>query len=338
MEEKPAKVIVFMPNYNNSPYLSQSIKSVISQKTNFKYQILIIDDKSTDNSTEIIKKFQKKYPKKIKFIKNKTNLKCLATSIKGYKLINSQYFCVLDPDDYWINKNKLQEAIDFLDKHPKFTIYTTNTYIKKNNKLTPYFNFPSKDFSFNDLSNAVFGHTSGTLFRNILFPKKIPKIAYDAIGTIDEKVYEGDSFRNVLHLIKGKGHYENKIESVYRITKDGIWTSLNQFEQNLLNTRFYLRMFCFCKKNEEFFLRMSWFFLKSNINMLAQEPTNILPLNLFQFKKLFFEYFTYKKLKLTLSDKLKLKIYLTRLQFTKNAITILNITSKIGDIHNHYEQ
>lgn len=274
------KITILIPNYNKEKYISQALSSVLAQKTSFKYKLLIIDDASTDKSVEIINKYIKKYPHKIDFIKNKKNLRCLATSIKGYEKIKTEYFCVLDPDDYWIDKNKLQKAIDFLDQHKDFTIYIANNYIEeKNKKLTPYFNSESKNFDFNDLNNAIFGHTSGTIFRNIIFIKNIPKAAYNAIGTKDEKVYEGDSFRNVIHLEKGKAHFENNIESVYRITGNGIWTSLNEFQQNSLNVRFYLKMFLYFKKKSIFFINMSYHFCKKNIDFLNKKKSKMLPIN-----------------------------------------------------------
>ncbi|MDR1243846.1 MAG: hypothetical protein LBJ79_01460 [Endomicrobium sp.] len=47
----------------------------------------------------------------IKFIQNKQNLRLLATAIKGYELIKTKYWTVLDPDDHWLGVTKMQSAI-----------------------------------------------------------------------------------------------------------------------------------------------------------------------------------------------------------------------------------
>ena len=321
------KITVFVPNYNKQEYISQTLESILMQKTNFKYKILIIDDASTDNSVKIIKEFIKKYPKKIDFIQNEKNLRCLATSIKGYKKIKTEYFCVLDSDDYWVDKNKLQKAIDFLDKHKDFTIYMANNYIKeKSKKLYPYINHESYDFDFNHLEHATFGHTSGTIFRNVIFVNEIPKIVYQAIDTKNEKVYEGDSFRNAIHLERGKAHFENSLESVYRITNNGIWTSLNLFQQGTLNARVYLKMFLYFKRKSNFFLNMSWYFCQKNIDLLTSIDKKNLKKDLSDFKDIFRECLKNKKIKLKFKDKIKLIFFYIFLN--------LNITNQIKLLSN----
>jgi glycosyltransferase involved in cell wall biosynthesis len=329
---KKVKITILFPVYNKQKYISQALNSILMQKTDFLYKIIIIDDSSTDNSVKIIKKFIKKYPEKIDFIQNIKNLRCLATSLKGYELIKTEYFCVLDPDDYWIDNNKLQKAIDFLDKHQRFTIFVSNNYIEEKQKLTPYFNFKSKDFDFKNLDNAVYGHTSGTVFRNVLFPNKIPEIAYKSINTPDEKVYEGDSFRNIIHLKAGKGHFENSIESVYRITKTGIWTSLDTFHKNSLNARFFLKMFFLFNKKKYYFIKTCWNYCLINIDILSKVDSNISNIDLFQFKDILIKCIKNIKPELKYSNLTKLTFYSVLYNLQKSRTSQIEIINKIKKI------
>ena len=325
------KITVFVPNYNKQKYISQALNSILMQKTNFQYKILIIDDASTDNSVETIKRYVKKYPKKIDFIQNEKNIRCLANLIKGYKLIKTKYFCILDPDDYWINKNKLQKAVDFLDKHNDFTIYMSNIYVKeRNKKLVPYINSKTKDFDFKDLDNAILCQTSGAVFRYI--SGNVPNVVSRAIGNVDEKIYEGDSFRDLTFLKLGKAHFENQIESVYRINKTGIWTSLNIFQKNLLNARFFLKMFLFFKENQDYFIKMSLYFLSKNIELLDNNKKNISDNDIFETKKWLIECIKYKNPKLKLKNQIKIIIYSLFFSFKKNKKARIEIVKKIQDI------
>ena len=124
------KITILMPIYNKEQYIAEAIESVLMQEMNYNFQLIIIDDKSVDKGLEIARKYQSKHPKKIRIITNEKNEGCLAATLKGYEQTKTEYFCVLDPDDYWIDKNKLQKAIDFLDTHSDFTMYVSNTYIK----------------------------------------------------------------------------------------------------------------------------------------------------------------------------------------------------------------
>jgi glycosyltransferase involved in cell wall biosynthesis len=268
---KDIKLTVLMPSFNKGLYISEAIDSVLMQKSSFRFELLIIDDKSTDQSLEIAYNYQARHPDKITVLANDTNLGCVRTTIKGYEYIKTDYFCVLDPDDYWIDKHKLQRAVDFLDLHPDFTMYISNTYFEKSGKRTPYVTLTgTKDFDFAYGVNAISGHTSGVIFRNSVFKYGVPKKLYDRLGSKYERSFEGDTFRNILHLYEGKARFSNIYESVYRVTGEGIWTSHNQFQQNNLNAAMFYEMFLYFDKVEPaFLLQNSIWFCIANLKLLT---------------------------------------------------------------------
>ncbi|HEV2613531.1 MAG TPA: glycosyltransferase [Gammaproteobacteria bacterium] len=296
-----AKLTVLMPAYNKEKYIAQAIDSVLMQKTHFEFELIIIDDKSTDKSLEIAQKYQADHPKKIRVLTNPHNEGCLSTTLKAYALTKTDYFCVLDPDDYWISEKKLQKAIDFLEAHEDFTIYMSNTYLDENNKRTPYFTLiKNATFDFEHLSEFIYGHTSGVVFRNRFFKTGVPKEWYAHIGTPKERYYEGDTFRNFIHLSKGKAYCVNDIESVYRITQDGIWTRCNQFQKDSINAGFFLEMFSyFGQIHPDFFLsQKGLYYIKRNLKLLddtQHQPHNQISLDdLSNFCKIFSDYLKYQ--------------------------------------------
>jgi len=272
------KITVLMPCYNKGGYIAHAIESVLMQEANFNFELIIIDDKSTDQSLKIAQDYQSRYPNIIRIITNEKNEGCLSTTLKGYEQLKTEYFCVLDPDDYWIRKNKLQNAINFLDKNNDFTMYVSNTYREERDVRTPYFViFKNRDCDFGHLEELVWGHTSGVVFRNVIFKHGVPKDLYQQIKTKNEQCFEGDSFRNIIHLKEGKAHCVNTIESVYRITGDGIWTSYSKFQQNALNARFFLAMFVYFGDIKlVFFLIKCLIFCKKNLEVLEEVLKDIL--------------------------------------------------------------
>ncbi len=292
---------VLIPLYNREKYLCQCLDSVLNQKTDFNFQVVIIDDASTDNSLEIAKKYQNKFPNLFKIIIHKNNLGLLSTIIDGYKELKGvEYFTVLDPDDYWLTNDKLQNAVDFLEKNNDFTIYATNTIIlKEKSQDSIHFipNAPKKSvFQFKKLidnkEKVYFGHTSSSVYRNIIFKNSVPSRIIQAIGSNCEPAFRGDVYRNIAHLHKGKAIFFNKDESVYRILDDGIWSRLSTLSQLLFNANLnYCFVFYFNQQYSNYFLNQCAVYLdliykhislKENFTFTSnKEIKQILKLNIY---------------------------------------------------------
>lgn len=105
--------------YNHEKYIEDAIKSFLMQKTNFDYEILIHDDASTDKTSQIIEKYQKKYPKKIKVIYQTENQYSLGVDVLRilYNKAKGKYIAICEGDDFWTDKNKLQKQVDYMEKH-----------------------------------------------------------------------------------------------------------------------------------------------------------------------------------------------------------------------------
>ena len=101
MQEKKPLVSILLANYNNGVYIENAIQSIVNQ-TYVNWEIIIIDDASTDNSWEIIKKFAETYPN-IRCFQNPKNLKVGATKARATSLAKGQICAILDPDDTLVN-------------------------------------------------------------------------------------------------------------------------------------------------------------------------------------------------------------------------------------------
>lgn len=122
-----SKVSVLMTTYNRAEFLSKAIDSVIFQT--FKdWEFVIIDDCSTDNTEEIIKEYMK-FGLPIKYVRNEENLGVVKSRNLALSLCSGKYVAVLDSDDEWIDKEKLQKQAEFLDKNLDYVLCGGNTIV-----------------------------------------------------------------------------------------------------------------------------------------------------------------------------------------------------------------
>lgn len=112
--------------YNHQEYISQAIDGFLIQKTNFPFEVLIHDDASTDTTIDIIKEYQKYFPKIIKPIfENENQFKYRKHHEKINKVLRGKYIAFCEGDDYWIDENKLQMQVDFLEGNPEYGLTYT---------------------------------------------------------------------------------------------------------------------------------------------------------------------------------------------------------------------
>ena len=117
------KVTVYLSTYNQEPYLRQALDSILMQKCDFRYELLIADDCSTDGTQTIALEYQKKYPDVITTYFTPVNVggcKKLTNCI-DMGLFRGDYLAYLEGDDYWLGEDRLQTLVDFLDAHPEYS-------------------------------------------------------------------------------------------------------------------------------------------------------------------------------------------------------------------------
>ena len=142
------KISILMPSYNYASYIREAIESVIKQ-TYTNWELIIIDDASTDSSLGIIKEYLRKDPR-IKLVINEKNLGLAKTLKKGISFAESSWIAFLECDDIFQptslekkieaaqngaeliftytnvdNKNKIEELISFQsDKAVAYSLYS----------------------------------------------------------------------------------------------------------------------------------------------------------------------------------------------------------------------
>ena len=134
-------VSIITPVYNNSEFIKQTIESV--QKQTYKnWEMIIVDDCSTDRTPELIKKISKK-DDRIKYIKLENNSGAAIARNKALSESRGRFIAYLDADDLW-KKNKIQNQIDFMLAHDYAFVCSNYEKIDINNKILKQVKIPKE--------------------------------------------------------------------------------------------------------------------------------------------------------------------------------------------------
>lgn len=122
--------------YNHENYIAQALDGFLMQKTNFPFEVIVHDDASPDRTADIVREYERKYPGIIKPIYEEENQYSKRDGSLG-RIMNAackgKYIAICEGDDYWIDENKLQIQVDFLEKNSEYGMCYTkaNVYIQK---------------------------------------------------------------------------------------------------------------------------------------------------------------------------------------------------------------
>ena len=113
-------VSVIMPVYNAEKYIEESIMSVLNQ-TYTNYELVIVNDGSTDNTGNIISKYRDKFDNKIVYIDKKVNEGTALTLNRAIQESNGSYICWLSADDVFY-EDALESLVNYLEEHKEYDI------------------------------------------------------------------------------------------------------------------------------------------------------------------------------------------------------------------------
>lgn len=205
--------------YNHAPYIRQCLDGFLMQKTNFPFEIIINDDCSTDGTTEIIKEYAEKYPDLIKPIFHEENQ--YKKGVRGmfvkyvFPKAQGKYLALCEGDDYWIDPQKLQKQVDFLEAHPDYLLCGTNGLILWDNgtNAPEYFNrnFTSRELMPEDVIGKWPFPTASLMCRRELFA---------LLDSFKCRTYNGDIRIILVALANGRIWSLADITTVYRKNND----------------------------------------------------------------------------------------------------------------------
>lgn len=169
------KVTICCTTYNHEKYIKRALESFLEQQINFKYEIIVHDDASTDHTADIVKAYEKNYPDIIHGIYQQDNQYSKGKNITQEFVApktRGKYIAFCEGDDYWIDSHKLQKQVEALENNRNcfFCVHTTaevNEGGEKTGVLYPSYTIPTGQISsreFLKMTKNYSFHTSSYLF------------------------------------------------------------------------------------------------------------------------------------------------------------------------------
>ena len=206
-------VSVCMITYGHEKFIKQAVINVLNQKVPFKYELIIANDCSPDNTETIIKEIISSHHKGnlINYYSHKTNVGMMSNFGFALKKCNGKYIALCEGDDYWSDSNKLKRQIDFLEQHNDYVLVGYNAKFNINGKETDELVRKTSqeyiDYTTSDLISRNPFVTCGVVFKNIKMEK---------IDTILQHFIVGDKAVFTLLSFEGKCRFYSEPLGFYR--------------------------------------------------------------------------------------------------------------------------
>jgi len=239
-------ISVLMITYNHEKYIRQALDGILSQETNYSFEVVIGEDCSTDKTREIIESYQQKYPEKIRLLTSTGNVGVNKNFGRTYSNCRGQYIAICEGDDVWVDKNKLQKQVDFLSENSEyFVAYHDACIIDEEGEIinSSLLNGKGRDFSKDELLMTVTLPTQTLCFRNKfgILPDESMLVTYL------------DAFLISMFGEHGKAKYIGEITpALYRQHMGGIWSGSSKEKKTILTaTTFYWLSVYHAKKSRQ---------------------------------------------------------------------------------------
>lgn len=214
-------VSVLVITYNQQKYISMALDSVLSQSVDFEYEILIGDDHSTDGTAEVIKRYHKMYPDRIRVFTQTENK---GASFNLYTLLSNakgRYIAELEGDDRWSDPDKLRLQTEFLEKNSEYSgccgksLVISGDGSPSSEQYIPWL-CRKREYRFRDFKGVYLpGQTSTMMYRNIFSSC----IFFEQIYKIHPQI--SDRTIVMIYSLNGKIYRFDRVLGCYRKNSDG---------------------------------------------------------------------------------------------------------------------
>ena len=213
------KLSVMMITYNHEQFISQALNSILAQRVNFDYEIVVGEDHSTDYTREILMDFHQRHPQRIVPLLRDKNMGALQNMGATLAVCRGNYVALLEGDDYWTDPYKLQKQVDFLDRNPAFALCCHRVQLLD----------PAGQEGVDVIPTRAAGpYTIEDLLSENFVPACSAMLRRELIGSLPSwhsELAMGDWPLFALVSNSGKIELMDEVMAVYRVHLGGIWSS-----------------------------------------------------------------------------------------------------------------
>lgn len=219
--------------YNHEKYISEALDSFFAQQTNFAFEVVIGEDCSTDRTKLIVDQYRSIYSDQITVVTSQSNVGVVENFRRTMRACKGKYIAICEGDDYWVDRNKLQAQVDFLEDHSDYvmTFHDAFAFNESGFALRPQ--LPQSlqcDASMGDLVAARPISTLTVCFRNVM--QGIP-VEFNSAPILDLCLWS-------LLGHYGDGKYLGGIQpAAYRLHDGGVMSSQSETNKLRLTAQTY---------------------------------------------------------------------------------------------------
>lgn len=236
--------------YNHEKYIRKCLDGFIMQKTNFKFEVLVHDDASTDKTAEIIREYELKYPDIIKPVYQTENQYCKHINIsKSYQFprAKGKYWASCEGDDYWSDPLKLQKQFDIMEENPDcvFSMHRVrciNENGEKTENTIPAIKMETVIMTPKEFLESLCCR-KGTYYQtsSFFYRKDLSPIAFLSELPFRRVTSFSDFPIQLYFATKGNFVYIDEEMSCYRLNSIGSWSQRNADKKSNVSQQ-YIRM------------------------------------------------------------------------------------------------
>ena len=228
-------VAVFMISYNQQDYITEALESVLNQETDFRFQVILSDDCSTDYTKNRITDFLENHPKKdwVTFISQNKNLGWIPNfifTLQKCQDSGAKYIAMCEGDDFWTNPDKLQKQINLLESNDNIVLACHRYKELYSNGKTRDCPFFRKDF-FSGKNQFLFTQKDFELSMRIQTMTIVFRSSALDLALRHKYQYYCDTHIKHHILDHGSGIYTYDIDAVYRIHGKNVFVSQKDRER-----------------------------------------------------------------------------------------------------------
>lgn len=215
---EPIKVSVCIVSYNQKAYIRDCLTSILSQQTDFRFEVIVSDDASSDGTAEIIGELQQQYPDTLRVFLQRPNLGPSENFNFVHAQAQGEYICHCDGDDLFL-PGKLQRQAEYLDQHPEVPVvwHAVEAFSESRRFvwLPPF--FATMNYRI-PVSHLLQVGSAGIVHSSQMYRKSARQTYQPDFTTLDV-------FYAIEYLLVGDGYLLPEVLGAYRIYSEGAMTA-----------------------------------------------------------------------------------------------------------------
>jgi len=217
-------VSIVCHSYNHADYIENALNGFLMQQTDFRFEVVVHDDASSDGTAAIVEKYAAKYPTILRPILQTENQfrRGKRPPFFSFPASKGKYIALCEGDDYWLDHHKISVQANFLESHPEISVCGHDALIVQNGMLlksSKLLDSQKRDFDSRDLQKGGY-----ILSATAMFVNKIAEFAPE-----HSQILNGDNLIfSRLGEFGGAKYLENLGPAAYRVHAGGVWSLLDE--------------------------------------------------------------------------------------------------------------